>query len=202
MLSRPDLLIPLIVFCIVTLFTPGPNNVMLMTSGLNYGMRRTLPAMFGVEFGFGFLVLCVGLGLGAIFTAYPLIYIILKYVGAAYLLYLAYVIATSDPAAPEGKRKKPMSFLQACAFQWVNPKGWVMAVGSIATYAAIAEYPYNAIIIAGAFTLLGLGSSVAWAGLGAVMQKLLHKPKLVRAFNIVMALLLVASLYPIIAESF
>jgi threonine/homoserine/homoserine lactone efflux protein len=204
MFQRPELLVPLIVFCIVTLFTPGPNNLMLMTSGLNHGLKRTIPHMLGVALGFPFLVLCVGLGLGVIFTTYPIVYTVIKYAGAAYMLYLAWVIARSAPPNVDSQAKtskKPITFFQAAAFQWVNPKGWAMAVSSVATYTAIADYPLNMIVIGILFTVFGLASSVSWAGLGVILQKFLHRPKLVRGFNILMAILLVASLYPVIADA-
>lgn len=118
-----DLLIALAVFCLVTLFTPGPNNLMLMTSGLNFGVRRGVPHLLGVVLGFSAMVLIVGLGPGAIFEAWPVLYLILKYAGAAYLLYLAWQIAVSMPPSQDhDSARSPISFFQAVAFQWVNPK--------------------------------------------------------------------------------
>ena len=198
-----DLLLALAVFCLVTLFTPGPNNLMLMTSGLNFGVRRGVPHLLGVVLGFSLMVLIVGLGLGAIFEAWPLLYLLLKYAGAAYLLYLAWQIAVSKPAVPStDSARNPISFLQAAVFQWVNPKAWVMAVGAISTYAAVAPFPFNVIVIAALFGVFGLASSGTWLGFGAALQRILKDPRAVRIFNIVMALLLVASLYPIFADSF
>ena len=196
-----DLLLALAVFCIVTLFTPGPNNLMLMTSGLNFGFRRGLPHLLGVVLGFTAMVLVVGFGLGAIFQAWPLLYVVLKYAGAAYLLYLAWEIAVSPPPGPRGQAAgRPIGFLRAAAFQWVNPKAWVMAVGAVSTYAAVASFPLNVIVIAALFGVLGIASSGTWLGFGAALQRVLTDARAVRAFNIVMALLLVASLYPIIAD--
>jgi len=203
MLERSDLLVPLLVFCAVTLITPGPNNLMLMTSGLNFGFRKAVPHMLGVALGFGFLVLCVGLGLGVVFTHYPVLYSIIKYAGAGYMLYLAWMIARTDTVQGDANadEKTPISFMQAALFQWINPKAWVMAVGAVSGYAAIAGYPLNMLLIAGSFALLGIGSSVTWAGLGTVLQNFLHKPKILRAFNVLMAMLLAASLYPIFADA-
>lgn len=196
-----ELLAALAVFCIVTLFTPGPNNLMLMTSGLNFGIRRGVPHMLGVVLGFSAMVLIIGLGLGAVFEAWPRMYTLLKYAGALYLLYLAWQIATSAPPSPEQRpAATPISFLQAAAFQWVNPKAWVMAVGGVSTYAAIAPFPLNMIVIATLFGVFGLASSGTWLGFGAALQRVLKDPRAVRVFNIVMALLLVASLYPIFAD--
>ena len=196
-----DLLLALAVFCTVTLFTPGPNNLMLMTSGLNFGFRRGLPHLMGVVLGFTAMVLIVGFGLGAVFERWPLLYMILKYAGAAYLLYLAWEIAVSKPPSPGGESaSRPIGFVQAAVFQWVNPKAWVMAVGAISTYAAVGPFPLNVLIIAGLFGVLGIASSGTWLGFGAALQRVLTDARAIRIFNIVMALLLVASLYPIVAD--
>src|ERR1700760_1761598 len=128
-MSQP-LLIAFVVFAVVMFFTPGPNNIMLMSSGLTYGFRRTMPHAAGVAVGFAFMVGAVGLGLGAVFITYPVLQTILKYAGAAYLLYLAAAIALSEPAMPEqGRRRGPMTFWGAVMFQWINVKGWVMVIG-------------------------------------------------------------------------
>ena len=196
-----DLLLALAVFCTVTLFTPGPNNLMLMTSGLNFGFRRGMPHLLGVVLGFTLMVLIVGFGLGAIFQAWPLLYVVLKYAGAIYLLYLAWEIAVSPPPGQRSESTRgQIGFLQAAGFQWVNPKAWVMAVSSVSTYAAVAPFPLNVIVIAALYGVLGLASSGTWLGFGAALQRVLKHPRAVRAFNIVMALLLVASLYPIFTD--
>lgn len=195
-----DLLFALVVFCLVTLFTPGPNNLMLMTSGLNFGFRQGMPHLLGVVLGFTLMVLIVGFGLGAIFEAWPLLYVVLKYAGAVYLLYLAWEIAVSQP--PERLSEsagRPIGFLQAAAFQWVNPKAWVMAVGAVSTYATVAPFPLNVAVIAALYCVLGVASSGMWLGFGVALQRVLKNPSAIRAFNITMALLLVASLYPIFA---
>lgn len=195
-----DLLAAFVVFAIATLFTPGPNNVMLMASGLSFGFARTLPHAFGVAFGFGFLVLVVGLGLGAIFATYPAVYTIIKFAGAAYLLYLAWRIATSGPAKG-GERRRPMSFLGGVAFQWVNAKGWVMAVGAVTTYAAVAPFPANIVLMAAVFASLGVLSSWTWMLFGTSLRSIVSDPGRVRVFNVTMAALLAASLIPVFLES-
>ena len=198
MIDELSLVLALAGFCAVTLFTPGPNNLMLMASGLNFGFRRALPHMFGVALGFTAMVLGVGLGLGAVFEVYPILQDVLKYLGATYLLYLAWAIATSGPVGAGGETQgRPMTFLQAAAFQWVNPKAWVMAVGATSTYAAVAVFPLNVLLIAAMFGTLGIASSGSWLGFGAGLQRILRYPRIVRGFNLVMALALVASLYPI-----
>lgn len=196
-----DLLAGFVVFCVVTLFTPGPNNLMLMASGLNWGWRRTLPHLTGVALGFTLMVALVGLGLGQVFALYPALYTALKYAGAAYLLWLAWGIASAGPVEEGGKASgRPMTFIEAALFQWVNPKAWIMAVGAISAYAGIAPFPWNVAIMAGLFGLLGFPSSGAWVLFGQGLASLLKGPRAVRAFNIAMGLLLAASLWPIAAE--
>lgn len=193
----------LLMFVVVTLFTPGPNNTMLMTSGLNFGFRRGLPHLWGVALGFAVMVLAVGVGLGAVFQAYPAAYTVLKYAGALYLLYLAWHIATAGPPDEDQGQEhgRPITFLQGAAFQWLNPKAWVMAVGGISTYAAVAAFPSNILLIAFLFGTLGILSSATWLGFGTGLKRLLKSPRAVRAVNIAMALLLVASLWPILADA-
>ena len=195
-----NVLIAFVAFSVVALFTPGPNNAMLMASGLNYGFRRTVPHILGVNFGFAFLVLAFGFGLGAVFSAYPALHTVLKYVGAAYLLYLAYAIATSGPVEDGEGKGKPMTFLGAAAFQWVNVKGLVTAVGAITTYAGIAPFPYNVLAMSGIFLLTGFGSSSTWALFGTALRPIMTSPRAVRIFNLLMALALVATLYPVLVE--
>jgi threonine/homoserine/homoserine lactone efflux protein len=195
-----QLLIAFIVFALVGLYTPGPNNVMLLASGLNFGLRRTLPHVAGVSFGFAFLVAVVGLGLGAVFAAYPLLHSILKYAGAADLVYLAVAIARSGPVASGDGTSRPLTFLEAALFQWINVKGWVIAIGTITAYAALASYPWNILTMAVLLLVLGLSSSVAWTLFGSSLQSLVRSPVAVRVFNWVMAGLLLASLYPVLTE--
>lgn len=196
-----DLFWALLLFVVVTLFTPGPNNTMLMTTGLNFGFRRGLPHLWGVALGFAVMMLAVGLGLGAVFQAYPAAYTVLKYAGAAYLLYLAWQIATAGEFEEGAASGQPITFLQAAAFQWLNPKGWVMAVGAVSTYAAVAAFPFNMLLMAGLFGSLGILSSATWLGFGTGLKRILTSPGAVRAVNITMALLLVASLWPILADA-
>jgi threonine/homoserine/homoserine lactone efflux protein len=196
-----ELLAAFLIFAVVTLFTPGPNNIMLMASGLNFGLARTAGHVLGVALGFALMFLLVGVGLGALFTAYPTLYTVLKYAGAAYLLYFAWLIASADPAAEGGEgHGRPMTFLEAAAFQWVNPKGWVVAVGATASYAAFAGFPANIAVMTVVFAVLGVLSALTWAWFGSGLRVVLRRPRAVRAFNVVMALLLVASIYPVVAD--
>src|SRR5436853_6792680 len=191
-----------IVFAAVMFFTPGPNNIMLLSSGLTYGFRPTLPHIAGITIGFAFMVGVVGLGLGAVFIAYPVLQTILKYAGAAYLIYLAAVIALSEPVEPDEENARgPMTFWGAAMFQWVNAKGWVMVIGTITAYAAIANFPWNIAIQVGLSLLLGILSCTAWALFGTALRPVLTSRRAVRAFNVVMAVLLLASLYPVFMDA-
>jgi threonine/homoserine/homoserine lactone efflux protein len=193
-----ELVIALVVFATAALFTPGPNNIMLMTSGLNYGFQRTLPHLAGVSIGFTLLVTITGFGLGAFFAAYPVLHTVLKYVGAAYLVYLAVRIATSHPAkVRQDAEGRPMTFIGAVLFQWVNIKGWITAISAVTAYTAIAPYPVNIIVLSGVMLVVEAGAALAWVGLGTSLQAVIREPVAVRTFNIVMALLLLASLYPV-----
>ncbi|MGE8187073.1 LysE family translocator [Pseudomonas sp. NPDC086278] len=198
-----DLLLGFALFALVTSITPGPNNTMLLASGVNFGFNRTIPHMLGITCGFFVLVVAVGFGLGAVFQTYPLLYTVLRYVGAAYLLYLAWKIAHSGPMSErEGGESQPISYLSAAAFQWVNPKAWIMAIGAISTYTPMQGYFTNVIVIAAVFALINLPSVSVWAGCGTLLRNVLKDQRWLRLFNWGMALLLVASLYPLLIESF
>ena len=148
LLTSLNLLSAFVLFAFVSSITPGPNNTMLLASGVNFGVRRTIPHALGVSIGFMVMVLGVGLGLGEVFKVYPLAYTVLRYAGAAYLLYLAWKIANSGPmSATDPQSRKPLGFWGAAAFQWVNPKAWVMAVGAITTYTPAQGYLFNVIVI-------------------------------------------------------
>ena len=189
-------------FMVVMYFTPGPNNIMLLASGLTYGFRRTIPHIAGIVIGFAFMVAAVGLGLGTVFLAYPILQTILKYAGAVYLVYLAAVIAMSGPTTPDGESGRgPMTFWGAAMFQWINAKGWVIVIGTITAYAAIAQFPLNIAIQTLISLLVGTVSTVVWALFGTALRPVLTSARLVRAFNIVMALLLLASLYPVFMDA-
>jgi threonine/homoserine/homoserine lactone efflux protein len=196
------LLIAFVLFATVMLFTPGPNNIMLLSSGLTYGFRRTLPHVAGIAIGFSFMVAAMGLGFGAVFVAYPMLQTVLKYAGVAYLIWLAAAIAMSGPVTPgQDNQRGPMTFQGAALFQWVNVKGWVIAIGTITAYAAIGSFPWNILIQAGLILFLGTLSSLSWALFGSSLRPLLTSPRAVRAFNIVMAVLLLASLYPVFMDA-
>ncbi|OZI20384.1 hypothetical protein CAL26_23035 [Bordetella genomosp. 9] len=196
-LLSASLLGPVALFSLVSSITPGPNNIMLASSGLNFGFRRTLPHMFGVNIGFTLMILLVGAGLGAVFHSSPLLYTVLKYGGAAYLLYLAWKIATAGEIREGDRRARPFTFLQAAAFQWINPKAWVMVVGLAATYIPEAGFFMNLVVATIVCGIVNLPAIGVWVTFGTALRRVLHKPGAVRAFNLGMAVLLVLSLYPV-----
>jgi threonine/homoserine/homoserine lactone efflux protein len=197
-----ELLLAFILFALASSLTPGPNNMMLLASGVNFGIRRSIPHMLGISLGFMVLVASVGLGLGQIFEQAPILHTILRYAGAAYLLYLAWKIANSGAPDVQGSAAaKPFSFLQAAAFQWVNPKAWIMAIGAITTYTPHENFTTNVLFIAALFALVNLPSVGLWAIAGSLLRRWLSDIRALRVFNIGMALLLVASLYPIFADT-
>ena len=197
-----SLLIAFVVFATVMFFTPGPNNIMLLSSALTYGFRPTVPHIMGITVGFAFMVGAVGLGLGTIFIAYPVLQTILKYAGAAYLIYLAVHIAMSGPpSAEQDNSRKPMTFWGAAMFQWVNAKGWVMVIGTITAYAGIARFPWNIAIQVVLALGLGTVSTSIWTLFGSALRPFLTSERAVRIFNVVMALLLLASLIPVFMEA-
>jgi threonine/homoserine/homoserine lactone efflux protein len=200
-MSQP-LIVAFVVFGAVMAFTPGPNNIMVLSSGLTYGFRRSLPHIAGIAIGVSFMVASVGFGLGAVFIAYPVLQTVLKYGGVAYLVYLAAVIAMAKPVMPgQDNQRGPMTFWGAVLFQWINAKGWVMAIGIITAYSAVAGFPWNIAIQAALMFVMGALSSLAWTLFGSSLRSFLTSPTAVRAFNIIMALLLLASLYPVFMDA-
>ncbi len=201
MFGSSNLLFAFLTFALVSSITPGPNNTMLLISGVNFGVRRTIPHLLGVTFGFSILVLVSGLGLGEIFTKWPILDTVLRYGCAVYLLYLAWQILHSSQVRVDDQTKKPISFFQALMFQWINPKAWVMAVVGVTTYVPAEHFYLNVMILIGWFIIFVFCSGGAWALCGNWIQNFLHRPNYLRTFNITMAILLVASLYPLFSNS-
>ena len=198
-----ELFVALAVFALVSSITPGPNNLMLMASGINFGLRRTVPHMLGVSIGFTLMIVLIGLGVMKVIEAVPGSVLVITVASGLYLLYMAWKIATTDtsPAAKAGAAgsSKPFTFLQAALFQWVNPKAWTMALTAISAYAPKSQGWLGVLVVAGVFGIINLPSTGAWAVMGAKMRRFLSDPVRLRTFNIVAALLLVASLYPMVA---
>lgn len=197
----PDTWLAFCAFAAISSITPGPNNMMILASGLNHGLVRSLPHLAGIVLGFSFMVLGVGMGLHAVFTAVPALQTVLKYAGAAYLLWLAWKLANAAPIGAESAAApaaRPMTFLGAAAFQWVNPKGWVMAVSAVTTYLPADFGLADAAMLAAVFGVVGGPCVALWAVFGVGMRRVLQNPRSVRIFNRVTAGLLVLSLYPIL----
>jgi len=193
-----DTFLALVLFAFTTSITPGPNNMMLFASGVNFGFRRTVPHMLGIGAGFFSLLIGVGFGLGALLHTVPALYTTLKFAGGAYLAWIAWKIATSRTLSEGKSGVKPMSFLSAAAFQWVNPKAWVMAVTAMATYTIPDIYLASVLIVGFAFALVNVPSVSTWAGFGSAVRDWLSDPVRLKWFNITMAVLLVLSLWPML----
>lgn len=196
-----EILTALITFAFVTSITPGPNNLMLLASGANFGFRRTIPHMLGISIGHSFMVILVGVGLMQVFDAFPISHTVLKIASVIYMVYLAWKIANSGAPETADSKAKPLTFIQAALFQWVNPKAWTMALGAITLFA-----PERTLVsvgmVAGVFALTNLPAITMWTVLGLQLRQLLSNNFRLRAFNIFMALLLLASLYPVLYSSF
>ena len=193
-------------FAVVSSITPGPNNLMLMTSGINFGLRRTVPHMLGVALGFTLMIVLIGLGVMQVIDAVPGSMIFITIASGIYLLYMAWKIATTDTTRAQNSdvaaRSKPFTFLQAALFQWVNPKAWTMALTAISVYAPKSQGWVGILIVAGVFGIINLPVTGTWAVMGAKMRRLLNDPARLKIFNLVAAFLLVASLYPMVAGLF
>ncbi|HEV7323046.1 MAG TPA: LysE family translocator [Ensifer sp.] len=193
-----DTLLALFLFAFTTSITPGPNNMMLFASGVNFGFVRTIPHMLGIGVGFFVLLIAVGFGLGALLHSVPLIYTALKFAGGAYLIWIAWKIGTSRSLGEGKAGAKPMSFVAAAAFQWVNPKAWVMAVSAMATYTSSESYLMSVLVVGLVFALVNVPSVSTWAGFGSALRQWLSEPVRLKWFNITMAVLLVVSLWPML----
>jgi len=193
-----ELIAALAAFALVSSITPGPNNLMLMASGANFGFQRTIPHMLGVALGFTFMVVMVGIGLMQLFDVFPLSYTILKVLSVSYLVYLAYRIATAAPPSSDANaRGKPFTFFQAALFQWVNPKAWTMALTAIAVYSPSREL--SAVVwVALVFGVVNLPSVSIWTVLGQQLRKWLNSHRRLQVFNVSMGALLLGSLYPVL----
>ena len=196
----PDLLLAFVLFAFATAGTPGPNNMMLLASGANFGFRRTILHILGISAGLGVMVVAMGWGLSGVFEAFPILHEILKWGGAAYMLWLAWKIATATSINDRSADGQPMTFLEAACFQWLNPKAWAMALGAVTTYAPEGGGPTAVLLVAGTFMLVGAPCSAAWAGFGQGLRRFLDRPAILRTFNVSMAVLLVASLYPLMTQ--
>lgn len=193
----PDILTALATFAFVTVITPGPNNLMLLASGTNFGFTRSIPHMLGVGLGFPLMVVCVGLGVMQIFDLWPVSYTILKILSVGYLLYLAWKIAHAAPPKDARAEARPLTFMQSAAFQWVNPKAWSMALSAITLYATGRDLA-AVLWVGGVYVLVGIVSTTSWTVLGQQIRHLLKNPSRLRVFNWIMAGLVIATLIPVL----
>ncbi|QDL53689.1 LysE family translocator [Rhodoferax aquaticus] len=191
-----QLVLSLAMFAFVTSITPGPNNMMLLASGVNHGFAGSLRLLFGIEFGFFILLSAVGLGLGELFVALPMAHTAMKWLGVAYMLYLAWGLAHSAGSGAEGDGGKTLGFWGAVAFQWINPKAWIMAIGYFSTYVPAGKGPIYLVGMAALFAIVGLPCCAAWALMGQHLRRYLADAKQRQVFNWVMAVLLVLSIIP------
>jgi threonine/homoserine/homoserine lactone efflux protein len=197
-----DVLIAASLFSFVSSITPGPNNMMMLASGVNFGFRRSVPHWLGICGGFTFMLCAVGLGLHTLLAEHPALYDILRYAGAAYLVWMAWRLASATAAPADedapASEARPLGVLGAAAFQWVNPKAWVMAVTAMSAYLPAQAQPLDVMALALLFGVINLPCVACWAGGGAALRRFLQDPLRLRIFNISMALALLASLYPML----
>ncbi|MEK6204731.1 MAG: LysE family translocator [Amylibacter sp.] len=186
-----DSLIALFGILLAATWTPGPNNLMLASSGATFGLRATIPHIVGVVVGFGFMLFIVALGFGEIFERVPVLRVILRWVGAALLLWVAWRIANSKAPGEPGARTKPFTSIQAAAFQWVNPKGWALCIAMIGPFAVGENAFMVAAILAGISMIGGVTSAVGWAAFGEFLQRWLKSPRRLKAFNLTMAAIII-----------
>ncbi len=192
-----EILFALIGFALVTSITPGPNNLMLMASGANFGFRRTIPHMFGISIGHMIMVVLVGVGLIQLFETWPVLHTVMKVLCVGYLLYLAWKIANAAPPAEGAAGGTPMTFIQAALFQWVNPKAWFMALTAISVYAPDQTFVAIA-LVAVVFACTNFPSICLWTMIGQSIRRFLTSASRLRTFNWTMAILLVLSLVVIL----
>ncbi|USH05210.1 LysE family translocator [Grimontia kaedaensis] len=198
-----DYLIAVTLFAISASATPGPNNLLLMSSGANFGVKKSLPLMCGICFGFALMLFLVGVGFGQIFQQFPELHFIIKCIGTAYLLYLAFLIARSGDIAESGTEAKPLTFMKGALFQWVNAKAWVVATGAIAAFTTLgAGYYSQNLTIAATFFVVSFPSVGIWLLFGSALKRVLSSTARRKAFNYFMAALLVLSVVPVILEIF
>lgn len=189
------------VFAVSTTITPGPNNIMIMTSGLNFGPKLSMPHYLGICIGFPVMVVMIGFGFGFVFEKFPLLHEVIKIAGIFYLLYLSWIIANSAPKELAGGKSKPISFFQAVLFQWINPKAWIMATSAVAAYTNSSGDIYSQVLFIGAiFMLVTFPCIGVWLFFGIKLKRLLQSPSQQQLFNRLMATLLVISILPIVYE--
>lgn len=195
-----ETLIALALYALVTSVTPGPNNLMLLASGVNFGFRQTIPHMLGIALGFTAMVALVGFGLGAVLTLFPIVFNVLRVLALVYMVWLSWKLASSGSLGSGDVKARPMTFIEAALFQWINPKAWAMALTATTLYTDPDMYYLSVILVAGMFGVINLPSVSCWAGFGVGLRGFLSIPARLRIFNVGMAVLLLLSTLPFIRE--
>jgi len=195
----PGLLAAFAGFVFVISVTPGPNNAMLLAAGAHHGLRRAVPQILGIGFGCMAMLGAAGMGLGEVFRRVPALYDVLRIVGGAYLLWLAWCIAAARPDGEGARAGRPLSFLESALFQWVNPKAWIMAVGAVSAYAPRDALAGHVAVLALIMGVVGIACATIWAAFGSALRPLLTDARRLRLFNLAMAGLLVLSLGSLLA---
>ena len=195
-----ETLIALALYALVTSVTPGPNNLMLLASGVNFGFRQTIPHMLGIALGFTAMVALVGFGLGAVLTLFPVVFNVLRVLALVYMVWLSWKLASSGSLGSGDAKARPMTFIEAALFQWINPKAWAMALTATTLYTVPDMYYLSVILVAGTFGVINLPSVSCWAGFGVALRGFLSVPARLRIFNVGMAVLLLLSTLPFIRE--
>lgn len=185
----------MVAFVTASTITPGPNSIMIMASGVNFGFRSTVPHILGVAVGITFVISLAGIGIGAILDLFPFVQWALLAASTTYLLYLAWKIANAAPTAEADTAGSPLTFAQALLFQAVNPKVWALGMAAVALFAP-GFAPQSVVLVALTFAGVGLLSNSAWGWFGTVIRRFLSTGRRLKTFNIVAALALVASLAP------
>ncbi|SKA36416.1 LysE family translocator [Consotaella salsifontis] len=193
-----DVFLAALLFAFAASITPGPNNVMLMTSGVNFGFQRTVPHMAGVVGGFAVVQVAVGFGLGALVQAVPAISVGLKVVSAIYMAYLAWKIAFSRAMAEGKAMARPLTSWEAAVFQWVNPKGVASALVAMAIYTNPVQPVSSVLLVVAIFTTVGVLSVTTWTAFGVGVRRFLSSPNRLQMFNFVMGALLLLSIWPML----
>ncbi len=196
-----EYIIAIVLFAISSSVTPGPNNITVMASGANFGIRKSLPVYLGICVGFAIMLLLVGIGFGQIFDKFPELHLYIKFIGTLYLLYLAFLIATATDISTSNAQAKPLSFMNGALFQWLNAKAWVVATGAIAAFTTVGTdfYTQN-IIIASIFLIISFPCVGIWLFFGSTLKNILKSQQHRRVFNYSMAALLVMSVIPVMVE--
>jgi threonine/homoserine/homoserine lactone efflux protein len=192
-----SLLLSATIFSFVTSVTPGPNNTFLLSSGVNFGLRKSMPYLMGIMAGLFGMMMAIGLGLGAIFATFPFVYQVLKYIGFAYIVYLALLIVRST-AKSEAAEAKYIGFWSSTAFQFVNPKAWIVLASYMATFVPVEAGLAEAVAICAVFLIATFPGALVWAVSGQLLRNWLQQPSRRKIFNLIAAVLLVASMIPVL----